>query len=114
MNDLIFRIGVRIRQLRKQQNISQDILAERSGLHNNYIGQVERGEKNITIESLNKIATGLNVSFEELFYCIDPIHQPDEIRQLVEILYSRPKEDHAMVLTLVKNILDWEKNKYKL
>ncbi|OBY80371.1 transcriptional regulator [Paenibacillus sp. KS1] len=111
MNNIILRIGERIRQLRKQQDISQDILAERSGLHNNYIGQVERGEKNITIESLNKIATGLSVSFEELFYCIDPTHQPDEIRQLVEILYSRPKEDHVMVLTLVKNIIEWENNK---
>lgn len=72
MADLINRLGDRIRLLRKDQQLSQEQLGELAGLHTNYIGQVERGEKNVTVESLEKIASGLGVSMEDLFRFIDP------------------------------------------
>ena len=49
-------IGIRIRNYRTQQNLSQEKLAELSGCHPTYIGQIERGEKNATVESIAKIA----------------------------------------------------------
>ncbi|UNK18392.1 helix-turn-helix domain-containing protein [Paenibacillus sp. N3/727] len=113
MNEIIRRLGKRIRQLRKKQGISQDTLGERSGLHNNYIGQVERGEKNVTIDSLCKIAAGLDVSMEELFRYIDPMKQPDEIGQINELLSSRSTEDQAMILSVMKRIFEWEESKHK-
>ena len=61
MSELSREIGKRIRNYRMQQKLSQDELAEKCSLHPTYIGQVERGEKNATIESINKIAAGLNV-----------------------------------------------------
>ncbi|ELK38870.1 XRE family transcriptional regulator, partial [Brevibacillus agri BAB-2500] len=55
MTELVKRLGNRIRFLRKEKGMSQEQLGELSGLHTNYVGQVERGEKNVTVESLEKI-----------------------------------------------------------
>lgn len=67
MSGLTVEIGHRIRNFRLQRRLSQEELAERCGLHPTYIGQVERGEKNATIESISKIAAGLDVSLSTLF-----------------------------------------------
>ena len=48
-------IGRKLRQYRQKQGYSQEALADRAGLHPTYIGQVERGEKNITVETLGKL-----------------------------------------------------------
>ncbi|MBQ3565912.1 MAG: helix-turn-helix transcriptional regulator [Oscillospiraceae bacterium] len=64
-------IGQRIRNYRQQQELSQEKLAEMSGCHPTYIGQIERGEKNTTIESIEKITSALNISLSELFEKID-------------------------------------------
>lgn len=53
-------IGNNIKKIRKKENLSQEELAFRSGLHRTYIGSVERGERNITILNLIKIAKSLN------------------------------------------------------
>ena len=47
-------IGRKLRQFRQKKGYSQETLADRAGLHPTYIGQVERGEKNITVETLAK------------------------------------------------------------
>lgn len=112
MSELIIRIGDRIRQIRKEKQLSQEELGELSGLHTNYIGQVERGEKNVTIESLEKIVVGLGISMEHLFRYIDPADQQDELGQINELLSSRSEQDKAMVLHVIKNIFNWELSKY--
>ena len=68
---LAVEIGQRIRNYRLQKKLSQEELAELCGLHPTYIGQVERGEKNATIESINKISTGLEISLNTLFENIE-------------------------------------------
>lgn len=67
MSDLAKTIGQRIRNYRTQLNLSQEKLAELSGCHPTYIGQLERGEKNATLESIEKIAVSLNISLSKLF-----------------------------------------------
>ena len=67
MSELSREIGQRIRNYRTQQKLSQEELAEKCALHPTYIGQVDRGEKNATIESISKIAGGLSVSLSTLF-----------------------------------------------
>jgi transcriptional regulator with XRE-family HTH domain len=48
-------------------SISQEALAERAGLHRNYVGSVERGEREIGITALGRLARALNVSLAEFF-----------------------------------------------
>ena len=67
MSELSKLIGQRIRNYRIQQKLSQEKLAELSGCHPTYIGQVERGEKNATLESIEKIASALNIPLSQLF-----------------------------------------------
>ncbi len=55
-----------IRYYRKLQNISQEELSFRSGLHRTYIGMIERAERTATIITLEKIATALGVSYNDL------------------------------------------------
>lgn len=67
MSEITKTIGQRIRNYRTQLGLSQEKLAELSACHPTYIGQIERGEKNATIESIEKIASALNVPLEKLF-----------------------------------------------
>ena len=67
MSDIAKILGQRIRNYRTAKGFSQEKLAELSGCHPTYIGQIERGEKNATIESIEKISAALNVSLSKLF-----------------------------------------------
>ena len=67
-NSMILKqFGNRIKELRKNKNISQEDLATLSGLHRTYIGMIERGEKNITLKNIEKIALAFNIEISELF-----------------------------------------------
>lgn len=67
MSDIAKIIGQRIRNYRTQKGLSQERLAELAGCHPTYIGQLERGEKNATLESVEKIASAMDISLSELF-----------------------------------------------
>jgi transcriptional regulator with XRE-family HTH domain len=60
-------LGRRIHQLRSSLGLSQEALAERSGLHRTYVGGVERGERNPTVKNLSAISRALKVSLSTLF-----------------------------------------------
>lgn len=63
----IYRIvGETIRTARKKAKLSQERLAEKADLNRNYIGEIERAEKKITLETLWKIAKALNVRVRDL------------------------------------------------
>ncbi len=61
------KLGKRIRELREQKGLSQEAFGFQADLHRNYIGGIERGERNVAVLNLKKIAQALNVSLEELF-----------------------------------------------
>ena len=67
MSDIAKIIGQRIRNYRTQKGLSQEKLAALAGCHPTYIGQLERGEKNATLESVEKIASAMDISLSELF-----------------------------------------------
>jgi transcriptional regulator with XRE-family HTH domain len=64
--DILKKFGNKIREIRKEKGISQEELAFRAGLHRTYIGMIERGEKNITLKNIEKLAVALSVSLKEL------------------------------------------------
>ena len=61
------RFGERVRELRKRKGFSQEALALACDLDRTYIGGVERGERNISLVNIHKIAAALNVAPKELF-----------------------------------------------
>jgi len=61
------RFGSRLRQFREERGYSQEELAERAGLHRNYVGGVERGERNVGLENIVKLARAVSVKPSDLF-----------------------------------------------
>lgn len=59
--------GKRVRELRKKSGFSQEQLADKAGLHRTYIGAIERGEQNISVDNIDRIAKALKVSIPTLF-----------------------------------------------
>lgn len=71
MNTITQSVGLRIRTYRQRCGMTQEELAEKAEVHHTYIGQVERGEKNLTIVTLEKILSALGVTFTEFFEHLD-------------------------------------------
>lgn len=61
------QFGASLRRLREKRGYSQEELAERAGLHRNYVGGVERGERNVALENIVKLAKALAVGPKDLF-----------------------------------------------
>jgi len=60
------RFGTLVRRLRKERGFSQEEFAFRVGLHRTYMGDIERGEKNVTLVTADKLAKGLDLTLAGL------------------------------------------------
>ena len=67
VGDIRTAFGRRVRELRKELGISQEELADRAGLHYTYVGGIERGERNLGVINVEKMAAALGVSLAEFF-----------------------------------------------
>ena len=61
------KFGNRVRKLRKSKGWSQEGFADECGLHRTYIGAIERGERNVSLNNIHAIAKALGISVKELF-----------------------------------------------
>jgi transcriptional regulator with XRE-family HTH domain len=61
------QFGVVVRKLRTNRGMSQEAFADLCGVHRTYMGTIERGEKTVTIETVDKIAKALNIRVSQLF-----------------------------------------------
>jgi transcriptional regulator with XRE-family HTH domain len=110
MESLKNLVGKKIRIIRKAKSLTQEALAEKAGLHFSYIGGLERGERNVSLDSLEKIIMALDMSAEEFFdfqirskstskkqQVIDEINQVLKVRDIKEL---------KMIQSLSKNLFD--------
>ena len=98
-------LGRRLRELRKQRGLSQGRLGDRSSLSGKFIGEVERGEKSISIDSLYRVSVALEVPLprltdvrpgrravvpsedaERIFALVSGKHRPVAVRRAYEVL----------------------------
>jgi transcriptional regulator with XRE-family HTH domain len=63
---ILEKFGQKIREERLKQNLSQEELAAKAGVHRTYIGMIERAEKNITLLNIEKISNALGVNISKL------------------------------------------------
>ena len=107
MQDITEKVGHTIRRLRKEHKMSQETLADKSNLHPTYIGQLERGEKNASIETLEKITEAFHISLADFFLNMDEFilantREEDEYEELKRRL---EKIDKNVLIAAIMNML---------
>lgn len=111
MSDLKRLIGNRVRILRKEKGLSQEQLGFKAQLHHTYVGAVERGEKNISIDSLERLSEGLGVGLGEILNHLTGPESEDTMRAFIaqEIKNASPS-----TLTIVFALLAGRKDADKM
>lgn len=66
-HDIALRLGRTIRALREAQGLSQERFADQIGMHRAYFSAIERGEKNLTLGTVSRVAAGLGTSLGSIF-----------------------------------------------
>jgi len=66
MQTLRMRLGRAVRRLRKEAGYSQESFADRCGVHRTYMGAVERGQTNISLDNIERVARGLHLTAAQL------------------------------------------------
>ena len=108
MKPITLLVGDNIRRLRKERGLSQEQLALKAGMNQSYMGQVERGEKSATIDSLDKIANALEIELEQLFHFEATVSRENTMTFLEKInfeLRGRTEEEQEEVYRFIKQLL---------
>ena len=108
MSDVAKIIGQRIRNYRTQKGLSQEKLAELAGCHPTYIGQLERGEKNATLESVEKIASAMDISLSELFDKLEKSGSNNIAAKCYDLVASKNEAEQKQLYKMLQ-----EMDKYK-
>lgn len=100
MNSIHYEIGNRIRQLRNRKGFSQEKLAELSNLNTSYIGQIERGEKNPSVDTVYSIANALDIDISQLFKNISPSNDNSYAQKIYSIMLNLDEKHSKYLLEL--------------
>ena len=103
-------LGARIREYRKKVGLTQEALALNSGINVSFLGDIERGNKKPSIESLEKLLKTLGVTFQEFFdfeIAIKPFKDCASVEKLNMELKGRPEDEVEMVYDVIQKILEF-------
>ncbi len=110
MSEIAKIVGQRLRYRRNELGYSQEYTSEQAGLHPTYIGQLERGEKNATIESLEKVCIALELPMEDLFRNILPLQATSKsARKTYDLLISLSSKEQDAIHVMVENIVKFKR-----
>jgi len=110
MSSITKTIGERLRTYRNRAGLNQEELAEKAGVHPTYIGQLERGEKNATLETVEKVARALSLPFEVLFEAIIEGNADNAVaRECYELITAQSEREQRAILDLIKKTIDYKK-----
>ncbi|MDO3411486.1 helix-turn-helix transcriptional regulator [Saccharibacillus sp. CPCC 101409] len=110
MEDFIRMVGEQIRKHRKLRGLTQERLAEMSGLSFSYVSDVERGTRNISLESLGKLVYALSIKPAQLFEDVNERMSADEesrlkLESLHSLLVDRTPEEIEFILSTSREFL---------
>lgn len=102
-------LGLRIKRIRTELGLSQEELAYRCGMHASHIGFLERGQRNPTLDTLERVALGLNITLSEM---LDYEKEPESVsydevtNKLVSHILALTPEKKKQVLAIIKTFRD--------
>lgn len=109
MSRIAVIVGERLRHRRKELGYSQEAVSEMAEMHPTYVGQLERGEKNATIESVEKICIALHYPMEVLFEKIVCCDETESIaNQCYSLILSRPAAEQEQIYGLLKQLIAYK------
>ena len=114
MENVSNQLGARIRQYRKKKGLTQEVLALNSGINISFLGDIERGIKKPSIESLEKLLKALGVTFKDFFdfeMAIKPFKDCTALEKLNVALQGRSESEIGMIYSVIKQVLDYSDNK---
>jgi len=102
-----------VRFLRKAVGLTQEQLAEKSNLHPTYIGQVERGERNLSLVCIEKLADGLSAEIKDLFVfpAGERKKEQDELRYKIKAIVNEMDSKSLRMSEKILKYLTEEKEK---
>ncbi|MED3995300.1 helix-turn-helix domain-containing protein [Peribacillus sp. NPDC096447] len=112
MSTLITLIGKNIKTIRKQKNLTQEALSEMCGLQTSFLAGIERGDRNITLQTLERIIDGLEVEPQELFTfsnikITEDYQNKKEIIALIDsLLVGKSEKEIRLIYSIVSAIFE--------
>jgi two-component system, response regulator len=89
------QFGLVVKAWRSRRGFSQEELAERAGLHRTYVSDVERGSRNVSLASIDRLASALEISVAQLFANLDPAAETPAGNRLADILFVEDRLEDA-------------------
>ncbi len=114
MENVSNQLGARIRQYRKKMGLTQEALAFKSGMNVSFLGDIERGIKKPSIESMEKLLKALNVTFQDFFdfeTTIKPFKDCTALEKLNLELQGRSENEVGMIYNVIQQILIYNDGK---
>ncbi|PFH92638.1 helix-turn-helix transcriptional regulator [Bacillus sp. AFS088145] len=117
MTEFLNLVGTKVRYFRKLNGLTQEELAEKADVHYTYIGGIERGERNISLETLEKICIALNVSPSLIFhqdslsFSANDLDRGWLLKLHIELLESRSTKEIMLIHETVQRIVNFIDNK---
>lgn len=105
------QLGEQIKVIRNSKGLTQEQLGHLADLHPSHMGQIERGERSASVDTLEKLVNAFNISFEELFEFADISRQCREDSVLLEIfneLKTHDVSDQRFALNTLKALFEWK------
>lgn len=95
-------LGNRIREERLKLNLTQEQLAESIDISSSYMGQIERGERSVTLDTLIRLVNRLGITIDYLLQDYIDVNDDNFINQLKQLIHGRDSKQKQMALDLLK------------
>ena len=108
------KFGKHLRKLRKERKLSQEELAQRAGCNISFIGSIERGQKTPTLQTIAKIADGLEIHITKLFDLADQRSEEMQLKERLEdrfyaILNESDKATRLLFVEILDGVLKYSR-----
>ena len=119
MDSLVKLVGSNIKEIRKSKKMTQEELAEICGLQTSYLAGIERGDRNITLQTLEKVIVGLELvpanimNFEHLNINNQAFEKKELMTLLLNLIDNKSKEEVRLILKIAEEIFGTYKGNLK-